>query len=77
MAQTAKLSPHACFRCNERLYALSEPVEGWRYWCCFCKHFTSPVPELSAALAALPDEAIGVVAAVPHHLTLNVEVKPE
>ncbi len=58
-------SPHACWKCGQKLWRIDPPIHGWRYYCGECQHLTSPQQELEEALRLRPEGSVGIVSAVP------------
>ena len=64
-------SEEPCWQCGALFLELRPPLQGWRFDCRRCQHMTSPRAELEAAMAAKPEEAIGIVASWPGALQIE------
>jgi hypothetical protein len=70
MTVTMTKTARACWKCSAPLFRLEPKIDGWRFHCQACQHFTSPQTELQAALECRPHGSVGIVSAVPCHIDM-------
>jgi hypothetical protein len=69
-------SAAVCWRCGGRMWELTPKMQGYTFYCADCEHLTLPVNQVTIAIANIPEEALGIIVAVPQRLRLlNQDVK--